>query len=287
MSEKEKNLEKESSKEVLNSAIVDVEEENEPAENDALVQNTGSNDVLTPSPLDERGTVVSASNYSNSSMGSKYPNAREISETFSTKFKEMTFCGIAVAVNCILIWFFYQLHNGMNVPLSLDSVTRVGAVIIEIVLLIANVLTIIAMDDGCAAYFGFRLTNREGYSLAVCGFQQTSPVFKFSFCNQLSLNSTCRKLLSRLAIVWIVAEVLKVLTPVPATALRGTQYRTDSGTVNCIEYGQLNTFTDRKWPTVQVQAGIAELIFGTAIGFLRSERTDINVTTAIMSKHFI
>jgi hypothetical protein len=244
--------------------------------------------VLKPVSLaGAAGTVISTSHYSNASSSSAYPNAREISETFNTKIKEMTFCAIAIAGNCILIWFFCQLSTGLNVTMSLDNVKHLGAVIIEIVLLIANVLTIMAMDDGCAAYFGFRLASKEGYSLAVCGFQQTVPAFKVSYCNQLSLNSSCRKLLSRLALVWLIAEILKVVTPIPATAIRGVEYRTDKGTVPCIEYGQLNTFTDRKWPTIEVESGIAELIFGTAIGFLRSERTDINVTTAIMSKSFI
>ncbi len=77
-------------------------------------------------------------------------------------------------------------------------------------------------------------------------------------------------------------ELLKLLTPLGATSLTAESSRVDSGTVNCIEYLERNEPVDRLWPTVEAEQGFAELIFGTALGILRSEVPGVDVTTAVM-----
>ena len=270
--------------------------------NDSVEKDSESNELLpddpnnVPGSSDIRGVPidnqtknadVSKSNFSNMSINSRFPTAREISESPVTILKEMTVCFISLIVNAFLLYLFTQLYYGVTIPIAVEYVTRIGAVFVEVILLIANVITIMAMTDGYAAYFGSRLCSKQGFSLAVCGFQQANPFLKIQYCNQLSLNSTCRKTLSRLAIVYIFYEFLKILCIVSATGVYGKTFRADKGTVNCVIFGQDFDPVDRGWPSINVQAGISELIFGTYVGYVRSERADLSLTTAIMTPQIV
>jgi hypothetical protein len=211
--------------------------------------------------------------------------SREISETFSTKIYEMKWCFAAIAINALLLFWIAELPKGMIVPIEPQYVAKVGGVIVEIILLIANVLALQAMDTGLQAYFGFILSS-EGISMAVCGFCQTPSYSKWSYANELSLNSSVRKRLSKLSYMWLLVELLKLLTPFPATSLRARVVTADSGSSPCIEFNQDGAIVDRNWPNFQVEAGLAELIFGNSIGELRSQM-DVNITRFIMGPQLI
>ncbi|KAH9244035.1 hypothetical protein BASA81_018591 [Batrachochytrium salamandrivorans] len=221
-----------------------------------------------------------------SSLTSQYPFAREISETFSTKLSEMRWCGIALVFNGICMYYVLQMSSGIAFPLAPEVVTSIGCVLVELVLLISNIITFRALDDGASAWFGSCLTFPKGFSLSVCGFFQASSFSKWSFAAQLSLNSTCRSLFSRISVIWIILEMMKWLTPISATAMSGSSLHMDSGKVECIVYSQSGAPFDRQWPTVSTEAGFAELIFGSSLGILRSE-TSANQTTFVMSPQII
>jgi hypothetical protein len=142
------------------------------------------------------------------------------------------------------------MAKGLEVNIPVTIVATIGTVFVEILLLIANVITFKALDSGSAAFFGHRLASPHGYSLAVCGFQHASAVFKSSFCSDLSLNSSCRKLLGRIAIIWFILEGLKLVTPIGAIGLQKEPLRFDSGTISCVEYQEKNNPVDRRWPTL-------------------------------------
>ena len=143
-----------------------------------------------------------------------------------------------------------MMREGITIGIPLSILGLVGTVVVEIFLLLANIITFKALDSGSAAFFGHRLASTHGYSLVVCGFQHSAAVFKSSFCSDLSLNSSCRKLLGRIAIVWFILEALKLVTPIGAIGLNKSVLRQDDGTISCVEYGQKNTPVNRNWPSV-------------------------------------
>ncbi|KAK5666795.1 hypothetical protein BDV3_005941 [Batrachochytrium dendrobatidis] len=230
--------------------------------------------------------VMKVNRSMSSSLTSQYPYAREISETLSSKITQMRWCGLALAVNSICIYYVCRMSGGIEFPLPYTVVTSIGCVIIELVLLISNILTLRALDDGVSAWFGARLTEKKGFSLCICGFFQALPFQKWSFANQLSLNSTCRSLFARISIIWILLEMMKWLTPISATAMSGESVKIDSGTVECISYLQAGSPVDRLLPNLQGEAGYAELVFGSAMGNLQSEK-DVNETVFMMSPQII
>ena len=198
--------------------------------------------------------------------------------------------------------FQIKVGEGMNLPLDVEIVETLGSVILFLLLLLANVITIYSLNNGFAALFGSFLTKTKGYSFAVCGFAQTPGLFKMSYCGTLSLNSTCRKLLSRISLVWIVLELVKILTLFGAIGLFKTRLYRDEGTISCIEFGQKGVPVDRGWPNVFagmlifsfrlrsdsifIEQGFSELIFGTALGDVRSE-FPLDITTAVMSAQIV
>ena len=142
---------------------------------------------------------------------------------------------------------------------------------IEIVLIISSLATIYVMDMGIGIIMANYLCSKDGYSLAVCGYMQTSPPLRLGFTDQLSLNSTCRKILQRAAYIFILLEALTVISPIGATGVVGKPVRVVQNPVNCISFISTSPLRDRKWPTISSTNGVAELIFGNALGCMRSE----------------
>jgi hypothetical protein len=214
-------------------------------------------------------------------------NGREISETFSNKMYEMKWCIFALICNIVLLLFVLALPGGLIVDLSKSTVAMFGCVCFEIVLLITNIISVKALDDGFQAYFG-NVLSAKGVSMAICGFAQTRSFLKMTYASELSLNSSVRKILVRLSYFWIIIEALKLLTPVPATSLIYEVVKADFGQTDCIEFTQSGILTDRQWPNMEVEAGVAELIFGASIGNLRSQIAEpLNATTAVIGPQLL
>ena len=228
------------------------------------------------------GSRVLSVGSKSSSTTAEHRFAREISETFTWKLREMKWCFLALASNIALLLTIQIFTTGEGAVLAIgtDVANTWEGIVMEILLLLTNIFTIMGMDAGVSAFFGYQLATR-GRSMAVVGFSQASAMFKTSFANDLSLNSSVRKILNRLSFLWTIMEILKLTTPVGASSLASTPVRSDAFTVDCIAFGQDGRPVDRMWPNVDAEIGFAELIFGKSVGRLRSEE-DVTITEAII-----
>ncbi|KAI8837817.1 hypothetical protein BC829DRAFT_404878 [Chytridium lagenaria] len=200
---------------------------------------------------------------------SRWPHARELSETFGLKMRYISSILAVTLMNGGLIAITYVLADGTNIKLSPAAVHYAGGVILELILLVTNTMTVFAVDLGISILLAIMLTSR-GYSMAACGFMQTNPVLRLSFTNELSLNSPCRKTLERVAFAWILLESLKLVSPIGATGLDARPVRMVSSASPCIVFDG-SDIRDRNFPTFWSAAGVAEFIYGTALGCMRSE----------------
>ncbi|KAJ3101049.1 hypothetical protein HDU97_001692 [Phlyctochytrium planicorne] len=200
---------------------------------------------------------------------SRWPHARELSETFGLKMRFITSIVAVAFLNVLLILITVAMAKGITLKLSPTAVHYAGGVILELILLLTNSMTVFAVDLGVSIFLAILLTSK-GYSMAACGFMQTSPILRLSFTNELSLNSPCRKTLERVAFAWILLESLKLVSPLGATGLEATEVREVSSTSNCILFDATD-LRDRGFPTLWSAAGVAEFIYGTALGCMRSE----------------
>jgi hypothetical protein len=144
-------------------------------------------------------------------------------------------------------------------------------VFFEVWMHMTHLLTDHALSDSLAAYFGYLLASKSGYSIVVCGFLQSSVFDKVTFGSKLSFRSIARKPLTRLGVLVALHTSLLLMTMFAPTQISTNTFRIDSGTLSCLEFEQdLDPF-DRGWPTVEVEMGGAEYVFGTSLGHLRSQ----------------
>ncbi|KAI9337892.1 hypothetical protein DFJ73DRAFT_646329 [Zopfochytrium polystomum] len=209
---------------------------------------------------------------------------RTVSETPSTITWEMRWVLLAVIVNGILIYGVATLQNNTLLNIDASLITHYGGVLLEVVLLISNVITMRALKQGAAVVFGYLLCSKRGFSLAACGFLMTPPLGKLKFAQSLSLTSPARKILQRISFLWIVGELLKLVTPFCAVSLYSTAEAAFNDLADCVYFTQdpVNGPVDRGFPTFQVEAGVGEYVFGNSIGTMRSQDFTLNVTTAIL-----
>jgi hypothetical protein len=254
---------------------------------DADNQSSLSKEKLSGAPQKKvAGSRVMSVNSRSSSTGGEHRFAREVSETFTWRLREMKWCFIALISNALLFAAIRAMANGVVIAVNKQLTETLDVIVFEILLLITNIFTILAMDSGCAAYFGFQMATR-GRSMATIGFTQSHAIFKMSFANDLSLNSSVRKILNRLAFGWAIMEILKLITPLGASSVRAKDVRSDAFTVDCIEFHQTSPRpVDRQWPNLEAEIGFAELIFGKSIGRLRSQE-DVTITKAVVGPQLI
>ncbi|KAJ3241650.1 hypothetical protein HDU78_001721 [Chytriomyces hyalinus] len=236
-------------------------------------------------PLDDASKNRTSRRSMQSTTSSSITNStiREITETWTVIALKMKWSIIALSLNGILILFVYNLQNGLNIDIDRAVVANYGGVALELVLLICNIISIWSLEEAASCIFGYLLCQKSGFSLAVCGYLQTPSFSKLAFSQTLSLTSPSRKVLTRISFIWITAEALKLLTPFSAITIRAKQFAMFNDVSDCIYFVQDDVTgpVDRGWPTFAAEGGVTEYVFGSSLGYMRSEVPDINVTTAI------
>ncbi|KAJ3087950.1 hypothetical protein HK100_008194, partial [Physocladia obscura] len=196
---------------------------------------------------------------------------------------------VSVIFNISLLVFIRLINLELQIHLSKSYVQSYGGVIVEIILLLSNAITGICLDDAASCIFGYLLASKTGFSMAVCGFLRASPMSKLPFSQNLCLTSPSRKLLARISILWIVIDVLKILTPFSAIAIIASPWGVYNDVGSCIYFLQDKIITpvDRKWPTLDTEGGVSEYVYGSSLGIMRSEISDANITTAMYPPQLI
>ncbi|ORY38822.1 hypothetical protein BCR33DRAFT_768968 [Rhizoclosmatium globosum] len=207
---------------------------------------------------------------------------REITETWSTIIKKMKWSILSVLLNGCLIVLLDQARSGVVISIQASLVNQFGGIILLVVLLVCNVVCIWSLSEAGSCVAGFHLSKKHGFSFAVCGFMQASSFQKVTFSQSLSLTSKYRKMLSRAAFLWVALEAIKVLVPISAIALSASRYASYNDVSDCIYFvqGSKTKPVDRNWPTLDAESGVAEYVFGSSLGIMRSE-TSVNITTAM------
>ncbi|KAI9356213.1 hypothetical protein DFJ73DRAFT_623214 [Zopfochytrium polystomum] len=210
-------------------------------------------------------------------------SVRTVSETTSTIAYEMRWVLCSILMNGVLIYAVIVLQQNTLLQIDASLISHYGGVFIEVVLLLSNLVTMRALQQGAAVVFGYLLCSKSGFSLVSCGFLMTPPLGKLKFAQSLSLTSPARKKLQRISFLWIVGDLLKLATPFCAVALYSTAEATFNDVSDCITFIQdpINGPVDRAFPTFEVETGVAEYVFGNSIGLMRSQDSSLKYTTAM------
>ncbi|KAI9356227.1 hypothetical protein DFJ73DRAFT_823457 [Zopfochytrium polystomum] len=252
--------------------------------------------VYKTSTIDEDSVVVPISSTASHSVTASQSvasqalgNVRVVTETVSTVIYEGRWSMVSLVLNIILIALVSELRKSPVLPVDAEIIQHYGGVTLEIVLLYSNILTMTGLKHGASAVFGCALASKKGFSLAACGFLQTPSLRKYKFAQSLSLTSPSRRILERISFIWIAVELLKLITPFCAIALYAKSQGSFNDMSDCVYFVQDDRFVpvDRKWPTMEVEAGVSEYVFGTSLGVMRSEVADVNVTVAMFPPSLI
>ncbi|KAI8913347.1 hypothetical protein EDD86DRAFT_104413 [Gorgonomyces haynaldii] len=246
----------------------------------------GEEDVIVPTFSKKTAKKSQSVTSSKASSLGGQGGAREIAEGLPIKLKTMSTVFFALFINLALLVFLIQINHGLYIPVNEHLMTRVGPVVIEILLHVGHLLTSEAMNDAIAFYFGYLYTRKRGFSLCCCGFVQSNVLTKARFSEKLTYRSPTWKLLTRVSFFFTLHMLLTPLTVFTSTGIYASESREDSGTKECLIYDQKGAFFDRQFPTINYGMGLAELVFGTAVGDLRSE-LDVPVSKHIMAPQLI
>ncbi|KAI8913346.1 hypothetical protein EDD86DRAFT_187862 [Gorgonomyces haynaldii] len=211
---------------------------------------------------------------------------KELQESYTMKLMAMRWVFVALAVNGLFLYAINSLMHTLTLDFGGEILVHAAPVVIEVWMHISHYVTSMALYDGLGHFVGYLLTRPDGFSLTACGYVQSSFLEKLQFADKLSFRSTVRKFLQRVSYIFIFHNIVLILTIFCSTALTVTPNREDRGVASCIIYGQQGKPTDRGWPTIQVAMGLGELIFGTSLGYPRSEMA-VDNTTFLMSPQLV
>ena len=217
----------------------------------------------------------------------RHITSRDITESFLIKLYSMKWTCLALMLNILMLVFCLKMYDGVTLPIDVDISHTFICIVFEMIFIGLNYLTHVALDDGAAVLFGYKICSRRGLSVATCGFFQTHTVMKPVFANNLSISSTVKKQLTWVSILWVVVYVFEWVIPLTPIGVTSEGLRTNSGSVPCLIYGQDYTPFERLMPSIAYESGVAEVVFGSALGIMRSEVPGVNVTTAIVSPQII
>ncbi|KAI8909126.1 hypothetical protein EDD86DRAFT_190954 [Gorgonomyces haynaldii] len=213
---------------------------------------------------------------------------REIHETLLTKLFNLKWTFLAIILNVLLLSTFNAMVSpkGFTTNVLVELFSADSPVIVELFMNLNHFVTSMALTEGLANYLGYLISRPEGYSLAVCGFAHASTIDKLTFASRLSYRSPSKKLITRLIVIIFLHHAALFLTIFSSTTVYPDDLREDSGIKSCLEYTQDGKLHDRGFPTIEIEYGVAEYVFGTSLGFLTSEM-DVAYTTHIMPPQLI
>jgi len=229
----------------------------------------------------EEGVVQKIGADGRSSTNASQIRTKLILESSVSKITAMQWPAAALLANSAMLVLIFKLQSGIVINnLTAEQVYQYLGVIFEILLQVTIYLTVKAMDQATSVFFGFLLSSKNGFSIAACGYVHTRSLQKYEFSTKLPMRSYSRKVFQRLSLIWLLVESFHILALYAASQFQANQISSQNDVADCMYFTQAGKMVDRKWPTFQTEFGVAEYVFGTSIGHMRSEEA-VDVTEAI------
>ena len=208
-------------------------------------------------------------------------HGKSVADTSVRKLAYMLYAFVSFALHCFYLAGILILgsKDGMTLPFSKDIFVYAGPVIAIFWARFSYLVCAQALDEGFGAFVGYLLSRKEGFSIAACGFVQSSFSDKITFANRLSFRSSAKPLLSKASFIWIFHALNFIFAILASTSISAVNSQIDGTNLMCIEYGQDGLAFNRGVPTIRNEMGGAELVDGTALGLLRAQDADLHYTT--------
>lgn len=217
---------------------------------------------------DKKSTHSADSWGSGSSVSGR--GGKQLSDTRVRKLMFMKDSFFALILLAVFTYALALLHSstGMILPFDHHSFEPVGPIVTILWARAAYITTDTAFAKAMSALVGWRLSQKEGYSVAALGFMHSSLMEQLKFTNALSFRSTCKPFLSKLSLINLLHALMLLLTCLASSAVGTHVSRINKGALMCILYDQkgIGFPWDRGVPTIFNEMGGSELIDGEALG---------------------
>jgi hypothetical protein len=230
------------------------------------------------------GMDKSMDSFNSGGTGLDGNSGKPLVENNSTKFFFFRFTMLAFLLNVVLVLFGVSLRSseGFLIKIPWIELDEVGPIMLVTLMWATHILTYTAFNDALSVYFGMLLCQTRGFAVSVTGLIQGNLLQKIVYASQLSIRSKAKRIATRLSFVFLLHSALLVIPLVAVFEIMTTVRVTDAGGLSCIIYHQNGKQNDRGWPTLQVEMGVGEYVFGTSIGNLRSQE-DVEKTNFVMA----
>ncbi|KAI8895295.1 hypothetical protein BC833DRAFT_529603 [Globomyces pollinis-pini] len=210
--------------------------------------------------------------------------AKEVVETVPFKIWSIRYPLLSILMNSLLLVFIETCYSkdGAFIPFGKGLLYNASPVWLLFWMFLNHLVTSYALDSGLSILIGFMMTGRKGYSIAIYGFYQANAFEKTSYVDKLSIKSILRKPLTILSYIWVLYLLAIILIPLTTIQMYSYNIYEKGEWVSCTVYIDDDNSYDRGYPTANNQFGVAEVLFGTVLGTLRSEEA-VDFTSFVMS----
>jgi hypothetical protein len=211
--------------------------------------------------------------HSNGSTGES--RGRPLLESFPSKLWFMRTGILAIVLNLLLLVFgiilvseegFVIHFHEMEFPME-----QIAPVLLVTLMLVIHTMTYRGFTDSLAVYFGIRLSQPTGFTLAVVGMVQSPFWVKLTLAHRIKGTQGAKGILARISLAYLLHSCLLMIPVFSVLEMYSRTREVDQGTLACVVYHQNGKQMDRGWPTSQIAMGTGEYLFGKSVGRLRSQ----------------
>jgi hypothetical protein len=210
-------------------------------------------------------------------------NGKQILETTPRKLMYMVSAFVALVLHLLYLIMLIMMIDGWVLPFNPSSFKNAGSVIFQTWGLICFAAMDVAMNDSFAAFIGYLMSRKSGFSIAACGFAQASIMEKIRFPNRLSFRSSVKPFLTKFSFLFGLHYLMLILTVITSTAIGAKTSRVNGNSLMCLTYSQDFKYPmERGQPTIANGMGVSELIDGTALGLMRYNNFELPFSTHLL-----
>lgn len=207
-------------------------------------------------------------------------NGKQIVETMPRKLMYMLSAFLALILHILYLVVLVLMSKGWVLPFNPVTFKDTGSVIFQTWGIVGFLSMEVALNDAFAAFVGYLLSRKEGFSIAACGFAQANLIEKLRFPSRLSFRSEVKPFLTKFSLLFGLHLLMLILTVIASTAISAKSSRVNGNALMCLQYSQDHKYpVDRGQPTVAIEMGVAELIDGTALGLMRYNNFELSHST--------
>ncbi|KAJ3318439.1 hypothetical protein HDV06_000469 [Boothiomyces sp. JEL0866] len=201
---------------------------------------------------------------------------RYLHENFWEKFNATYLVYLIVVFQGLVVYFESSLYSGFLLPISSEYAELLAVIVLFITFNFGITMAKAALTQTLSIYYALKLTSKRGFSLSGCVFLQCSTFEKYQYTKSLSLNSVSRRELEKATILFILLDLMNLLSFATSIGIYSEDLRSQGKSVKCLNLVEAGAMIDKEFPTLEYAMGTAKYSFSQALGDFRADYSNTN-----------